>query len=211
MKRPLLISDCDEVLLHMVAHFADWLEDAHGIHFDIESGDFATALTRTSSGDAVAPDEVWPLLDGFFRGEMHRQTLVPGALEALGKIGEVADIVILTNLGDEAHPWRVAQLAAHGIAHDVVCNQGGKGVPARAIIERLDAGVTAFVDDLPVHHASVAKHVPEVWRLHMVAEPRLAKRWPPAPHAHARIDDWATALPWITERLGGAPAGREDA
>ena len=29
MSRPLLISDCDEVLLHMVAHFADWLDEAH--------------------------------------------------------------------------------------------------------------------------------------------------------------------------------------
>ena len=134
---------------------------------------------------------------------MHRQTLVPGALEALGRIGEVADIVILTNLGDEAHPWRVAQLAAHGIPHEVVCNQGGKGVPARAIIERLGAGATAFVDDLPVHHASVAKHAPEVWRLHMVAEPRLAPAVPPAAHAHARIDDWPTACDWIIERLEG--------
>jgi hypothetical protein len=203
MKRPLLISDCDEVLLHMVAHFADWLEGEHGIHFDIESGDFATALTRKSSGGTVAPEEVWPLLDQFFRGEMHRQTLVPGALEALGRIGEVADIVILTNLGDEAHPWRVAQLAAHGIAHEVVCNQGGKGVPARAIIERLGAGTTAFVDDLPVHHASVAKHAPDVWRLHMVAEPRLAPAVPPAPHAHARIDDWPTASDWLIDRFTG--------
>jgi hypothetical protein len=203
MKRPLLISDCDEVLLHMVAHFADWLQGAHGIDFDIESGDFATALTRISNGEPVAPDEVWPLLDGFFRGEMHRQTLVPGALEALGKIGEIADIVILTNLGDEAHPWRVAQLAAHGIAHEVVCNQGGKGVPARAIIDRLGAGVTAFVDDLAVHHASVAKHAPDVWRLHMVAEPRLAPAVPPAPHAHARIDDWPTASDWLMDRLTG--------
>jgi len=203
MSRPLLISDCDEVLLHMVAHFADWLEGAHDIRFDIESGDFATALTRGPSGTPVSPEEVWPLLDGFFRREMHRQTLVPGALEALGRIGEVADIVILTNLGDEAHPWRVAQLASHGIAHEVICNQGGKGVPARAIIERLGAGPTVFVDDLPVHHASVAKHAPEVWRLHMVAEPRLAPAVPPAPHAHARIDDWPTASDWIIDRLTG--------
>src|SRR3990170_3536706 len=168
MKRPLLISDCDEVLLHMVAHFADWLDGAHDVRFDIESGDFATALTRGASGKPVAAEEVWPLLDEFFRGEMHRQTLVPGALEALGRIGEVADIVILTNLGDEAHPWRVAQLAGHGIAHEVVCNRGGKGVPARAIIDRHGAPRAAFVDDLPVHHASVAKHAPDVWRLHMV-------------------------------------------
>ena len=200
MSRPLLISDCDEVLLHMVAHFADWLEGAHDVRFDIESGDFASALTR--GGQPVASEEVWPLLTEFFRGEMHRQTLVPGALEALGRIGEVADIVILTNLGDEAHPWRVAQLATHGIVHEVVCNRGGKGIPARAIIDRLGAGTTVFVDDLPVHHASVAKHAPNVWRLHMVAEPRLAPAVPPAEHAHARIDDWPTATDWIIERLG---------
>src|SRR3546814_4468973 len=27
-----------------------------------------------------------------------------------------------------------------------------------------------FVDDLPMHHASVAKHAPGIWRLHMIAE-----------------------------------------
>ena len=26
MNRPLLISDCDEVLFHMVRHFAEWVE-----------------------------------------------------------------------------------------------------------------------------------------------------------------------------------------
>jgi hypothetical protein len=200
--RPLLITDCDEVLLHMVAHFQDWLGEAHAIDFAFESGDFAGALTRRDNGAQVEADRVWPLLTDFFRGEMHRQTLVPGALEALGRIGEVADIVILTNLGDEAHGWRVEQLAAHGIAHEVVCNQGGKGVPARAIIDRHSASESVFVDDLAVHHASVAKHAPDAWRLHMVAEPRLAPAVPKAEHAHARIDDWLTATPWILDRLG---------
>ena len=82
-----------------------------------------------------------------------------------------------------------------------MCNQGGKGVPARAIIDRYGADETVFVDDLAVHHASVAKHAPEVHRLHMVAEPRLAPAVPPAEHAHARIDDWPTACEWILERL----------
>jgi len=200
-RRPILITDCDEVLLHMVAHFQDWLGERHEIDFAFETGEFAEALTYRGSGAVVAHDQVWPLLTDFFRGEMHRQTLVPGALEALGRIGEVADIVILTNLGDEAHSWRVEQLAAHGIAHEVVCNQGGKGVPARAIIERHNATASVFVDDLPMHHASVAKHSPETWRLHMVAEPRLAPAVPKADAAHARIDDWPTATDWIIERL----------
>jgi hypothetical protein len=201
MSRPLLITDCDEVLLHMVAHFQDWLGEVHDIDFAFETGDFAGALTHRDSGAQVAEDRVWPLLTDFFRGEMHRQTLVPGALEALGRIGEVADIVILTNLGDEAHGWRVEQLAAHGIAHEVVCNQGGKGVPARTIIDRHGAQASVFIDDLPVHHASVARYSPETWRLHMVAEPRLAPAVPTAEHAHARIDDWPTATHWILDRL----------
>lgn len=199
--RPLLITDCDEVLLHMVAHFQDWLGEAHAIDFAFETGDFTGALTHRDNGERVAEERVWPLLTDFFRGEMHRQTLVPGALEALGQIGEVADIVILTNLGAEAHGWRVEQLAAHGIAHEVVCNQGGKGVPARAIIDRLGAARSVFIDDLAVHHASVARHAPETWRLHMVAEPRLAPVVPRAEHAHERIDDWPAATGWILERL----------
>jgi len=201
LKRPLLITDCDEVLLHMVSHFDAWLGEAHGIRFAFETGNFGEAMTHAKTGELVSSDKVWPLLEQFFREEMHRQTVVPGAVEALGRIGEVADIVILTNLGDEAHPWRVDQLARHGIQHEVVCNRGGKGVPAREIIERFGAAATVFVDDLPVHHASVAKHAPEVHRLHMVAEPRLAPAVPTAEHAHARIDDWPTATDWILERL----------
>ena len=199
--RPLLITDCDEVLLHMVSHFRDWLGEVHQVDFAFETGQFAEALTDRSTGEALGRDQVWPLLGQFFSEEMHRQTPVPGAIEALGKIGEVADIVVLTNLPDLAHPWRVEQLASHGIAHEVVCNQGGKGGPARAIIDRHGATASVFVDDLPMHHASVAKHSPETWRLHMVAEPRLAPAVPAAEHAHARIDDWSTATGWILERL----------
>ena len=201
MNRPWMISDCDEVLLHMVSHFDAWLGEAHGIRFAFETGEFSEAMKEIATGASVDRDRVMQLLEQFFREEIHRQTLVPGAIEALGRIGEVADIVILTNLGQEAHPWRVEQLARHGIRHEVVCNRGGKGVPARALVDRYRAKRAVFVDDLPVHHASVAQHAPQVQRLHMVAEPRLAAAMPAAEHAHARIDDWATATGWILERL----------
>lgn len=199
MSRPILITDCDEVLLHMVSHFRDWLDEAHNVDFAFETGEFAEALSDRGTGETLGKERVWPLLGQFFEEEMHRQTLVPGAIEALGRIGEVADIVILTNIPDLAHPWRVDQLAAHGIRHEVVCNQGGKGVPVSEL--RRERPASVFVDDLPMHHASVAKHAPEVHRLHMVAEPRLAPAVPPAEHAHARIDDWPSATPWILERL----------
>ena len=202
MTRPLLITDCDEVILHMVAHFADWLDEEHDVHFDVESGRF-DAMTDRGTGEILAAERIWPLLDGFFRDHMHRQTLVPGALEALTRIGEVADIVVLTNLGDEAHPWRVEQLAGHGIRHEIVCNQGGKGRPVKDFVERRAPSSAVFVDDLAGHHSSVAKYAPQVWRLHMVAEPRLAAAVPPAEDADARIDDWPAACEWILDKLKG--------
>jgi hypothetical protein len=143
---------------------------------------------------------------------MDRQTLVPHAREALAALAEVADIVVLTNLGDHCREHRIAQLATHGIAHRVECNQGGKGGPVARLVAELNPSVTVFVDDLAVHHESVAKHAPEVFRLHMVAEPSLAPNVVPAPFAHARIDDWLAAKDWIAARFAegltaAAPSG----
>lgn len=208
MSRPLLITDCDEVLLHMVVPFGAWLGEAHAVDFAPDGGDFSRALRRQADGALVAREDIWPLLDGFFATEMHRQTLVPHAREALADIARVADIVILTNLGDHCHAGRVAQLDAVGIRHRVLCNQGGKGRPVAQLIAEHDPSVTVFVDDLATHHESVAKHAAAVHRLHMISEPSLAGFVPPAPFAHARIDDWLVAKAWIMERFDAmAPAG----
>ena len=207
MSRPLLVSDCDEVLLHMVGHFAEWVAEAHGLSFDLAAPGFRNALL-TRDGEPLAEGAVWPLLDGFFQSEMHRQNVVPGAVAALARIGEVADIVILTNIGDEYEAGRVEQLERFDIRHRVLCNRGGKGRPVLELIEAMRPSATVFVDDLAIHHESVAKHAPQVWRLHMIAEPRLAAHSPAAPDAHARIDHWAQAVPWILDRFiaGAAPA-----
>jgi len=198
--RPLFVTDCDEVLLHMVSHFADWVAEAHDLSFDLSAPGFRDAL-RDRDGQPVEAERVWPLLDGFFAGEMHRQNVVPGAAEALAAISDHADIVVLTNIGDEFEAGRVEQLERFEIRHRVLCNRGGKGRPVLELIEAMGPSATVFVDDLAVHHESVAIHAPQVWRLHMVAEPRLAAHTPAAPHAHARIDSWDEAVPWILERL----------
>jgi hypothetical protein len=200
MNRPLLISDCDDVLLHFAPHFADWVAEEHGFNFSLDVPSFAGAL-RDETGAEVTRERAWALLDAFFDREMHRQQLVAGALQALRAIGTEADIVILTNIGDQYRANRIAQLERFDIRHRVLCNQGGKGRPVVELIEEMRPSAAVFVDDLPVHHESVAKHAPGVWRLHMVAEPRIAAITPPAPCAHARIDAWSAALPWILERL----------
>ena len=207
MTRPLLITDCDEVLLHMVKHFRDWLDTAHGIDFTIGAGDFARSIRRRNNDAVLEPDEMWALIGGFFPAEMARQTLVPHAAEALVRLGDAADIVVLTNLVDGCRQPRIDQLAAFGIHHRVECNQGGKGDPVARLVAEYAPSVTVFIDDLPVHHDSVARHAPGVHRLHMVSEPELAPAIPPAPAAHARIDDWREAADWIADRFAaGVPA-----
>ncbi|MCW3847083.1 HAD family hydrolase [Sphingomonas sp. LB-2] len=198
--KPLLITDCDEVLLHMVKHFGVWLHESHDIDFTPDGADFANSMKRRD-GRAIDREEMWALLGGFFPSEMDRQTLVPHAREALAAIAEVADIVVLTNLGDHCRDHRIAQLASHGIEHRVETNQGGKGDPVARLVAELQPSVTVFVDDLAVHHESVSKHAPGVFRLHMVSEPSLAPSVVPAPHAHARIDDWQEARDWILARF----------
>ena len=64
MTRPLLITDCDEVLLNMIAHFAEWLDEAHDLSFDLYTDSFQKAI-RTRGGDPLAEEKIWPLLDGF--------------------------------------------------------------------------------------------------------------------------------------------------
>lgn len=129
--KPLLITDCDEVLLHMVRHFGEWLGDTHDIDFALNGSDFAESMRRRGDGSTLEAQEMWALLDGFFPAEMERQTLVPHARAALGRIAEIADIIVLTNLQDHCRDHRITQLANHGIVHRVECNQGGKGARSR--------------------------------------------------------------------------------
>lgn len=201
MTRPLVITDCDEVLMHMVVPFAEWVDAEHGVIFRIEDASFANALKRKECGTPLEAAEVWPLLDGFFRAEMSRQYPIPGALAAMAAIAEQADIVVLTNVGPEHQKARVDQLAAHDFHAPVIGSRGGKGEPVRRLIEQYRPSVAIFIDDLANHHSSVAHEAPEVWRLHLVGEPAIADKIAPARHAHARIDDWNVARDWILARL----------
>jgi hypothetical protein len=206
MSRPLIITDCDEVLLHMVVPFREWLDEHHDVHFDMRERGFAEALRHKDSGVALERELVWQLLVGFFDTEMHRQKPISGAVEAIARLSRIADIVILTNIGERHHQQRVEQLAAHGLHFPVHWNHGPKGGPLATIMADRRPSVALFIDDLAEHHQSVAEHAPGVWRLHMVGEPEIAPQIDVAPLAHARIDDWVSAEAWIMARLGEGPA-----
>ncbi len=202
--RPLVITDCDEVLLRMVAHFRDWLDEAHGIDFAFDAADFGQALKVRETGEPVAQKEIWRLLNGFFDSEMDRQDPVEGAVEAYGVLAEKADVVVLTNLLDHRQEDRARQLARYGIDAKVYTNQGPKGAAIARIMDEYRPARAVFIDDLSQHHNSAREHVPETLRLHLCGEPGLAPHiacGAKAGDAHARIDRWDEALPWLLEQL----------
>ena len=204
MARPLIISDCDEVLLHMIVPFGEWLEETQPVSFKLVGNDFSTAMRRKDNGKAVEPAEIWRLLGEFFDGEMHRQSPILGAVGAMNTLKEHADVVVLTNLADRHNAARTRQLAEHGIDVRVFTNQGPKGPALQAIMEEYRPSRAVFIDDLAQHHGSAAEMVPEIDRLHLCGEPTLAPHITcgfKAGHAHARIDTWDHALPWLLGRI----------
>ncbi len=204
MNKPLIISDCDEVLLHMVAPFRDWLDESHGVTFQMEGNNFATSMRWQESGELVAERDIWRLLGGFFDTEMSRQNPIEGAISGIQRLSEHADVVILTNLTDERQERRREQLADHGLDVRVFTNQGPKGPALAAIMDEYQPSRAIFIDDLPQHHKSVAEMTPHVQRLHLCGEPMLSPHIDcahEAGDAHARIDRWAEATPWLLDRL----------
>lgn len=204
--RPLIISDCDEVLLHMVAPFRDFLAEQHDVAFSMQHKDFSKALRWNKTGEFLEPKDIWRMLELFFDTEMHRQYPIAGAVHGINTLSQHADVVILTNLTDHRAEHRTDQLRKFGIDARVYTNQGPKGPALKAILDEYGVNRAFFIDDLPQHHGSVAEVTPHVTRLHLCGEPMVAPHIDcahKAGHAHARIDEWEAALPWLLDRIHG--------
>ena len=200
--RPLIVSDCDGVLLHFIAPFVDYLREVHGLTLSMDS--FAlTGNVKRADGSAVEPKEFPPLLDGFFADWMHNQHPIIGAADSLGQLAKDCDMVVLTNIADHHAERRTFELARLGMPYRVIGNQGGKGPPMQKLLDEFQPSEAIFIDDLPPNHTSVKAHVPHVHRLHMVAETEVRHLIPQSPDAHARHDDWPAMLSHIETILKG--------
>ena len=202
--RPLIISDCDEVLLHMIAHFRDFVNEEHGVDCRWDSGSFDRSMVHLDSGEYLTEEEMWRLLGLFFDTEMDRQQPIEGAVNAMGTLAEQADVVVLTNLQDHRLDQRAEQLRKFGVDVRIFTNQGPKGPALKAILDEYAPSRAFFIDDIAHHHESAAEMVPDITRLHFCGEPLVAPHIScahEAGHAHARIDRWSEALPWLLERL----------
>lgn len=200
MPRPLLICDCDEVLVQFLAPFEAYL-NREGYVLSFDSLEFTGNIRHVESNTYPDRRAVRDLLFRFFEAHLEETPLMPGAADSLKAINEVADIVILTNIDEEHRERRAKALAAVGMPYRVLSNRGLKGKAVKELAAAC-TGPWLFVDDLSLHHESVASICPDVNRLHFVADPRVQQLVPSCPEANARFTNWQEALPWALATLG---------
>ncbi|MBT6829904.1 MAG: hypothetical protein HOA58_10325 [Rhodospirillaceae bacterium] len=189
--KPLILCDADEVLLAFMAAFERFLH-GQGLYYAWRSYALDGNVLERGSGIALAMPEGRRLIEGFYAG--HADTLAPvaGASQALKRLAERADIVILTNLWQEHRAARQHQLASYGLDYPVISNDGSKGPPVAWFAARGEAPLY-FIDDSPRHHTSVAEDAARAVRIHFIAERRLAGLLGPAEDSHYRVDTWPSA------------------
>jgi hypothetical protein len=197
--RPLLLLDADEVLLRFVERLETHLSTV-GYELRLTSFQLSGNIYSRENSTVARPDEVKQLIAGFFDSCTHDVPLVPGVPEALQTLATDYEIAILSNIPARCRAARAESLRAQGVEVPVVSNAGEKG-PAVAAIAARHAAPIVFVDDLPPQHTSVARHAPDIHRVHFVADPRLAAMIDKAEHAHVRIDDWPSLTAHLQDLL----------
>lgn len=198
-EKPLLICDADEVLLQFVKALESFLVD-NDHYLDVSS--FALTGNIRRKADDVPADaaQVRDLIGAFFAAKAEHIPAVPGAADALNRLAERAQIVIVSNIPLAQRESRLKGLARQDMPYPLIANSGGKGAVVRRLADQVSAPVL-FIDDIPQNISSVAESANHVHRIHFIADPRLAGMLGPAEDCHHRIDDWPGAISYIEDHL----------
>ena len=150
---PLMIFDADEVLVHFAEPFANYLKKHnHRLHLTGYRLDNAIKIAETD--DVADPDTAKDLVWGFINEETKNQPAAKGAPEALKKLQEYAQIIILSNVPYSVHDDRVFNLKSIDMDYPLISNEGMKGPAVKEILKNHKA-VSFFIDDNPYQVESV--------------------------------------------------------
>lgn len=187
--QPLIVCDADEVLLQFFTTLEGYLE-RNGYYVKLDSFALNKNIRDAASHEPASADQISDLMQTFFKTDIHTSPAVDGAVDALARLSNHAEICIVTNFPGTQASARQLALEAIGLSYPVICNTGGKGPALAHIAEHWTAQI-AFIDDLPPNHDSVASDAPDVHRIHFVADPRLSKLIEKPQSAHKRAHSWA--------------------
>ncbi len=203
---PLIAVDVDDCLAVFVDHLHSYIGTL-GYEMRLERYELEGSMFPIGSDAALPFKECIGLIHRFFEQECARQQAVPGGAEALRSLSADAQIVILTNVPGFAGEARRQNLAGLGIPWPVVVNTGGKGRAMAWLADAADAPA-AFVDDSVRQIESVAKHVPDVVRLHFAGAEFIRRLFPECAAATCQVHDWEDAERVLRAELCLNGAGR---
>ena len=193
--RPLIICDVDEVVLQFVVAFERYIV-RHGFRLDARSFALFGNITRSADESKAGDAEVGDLLHAFFAAETGSMDLVPGALDALSALSELAQIVLMTNIHAAYFQARLDNLLAHGLTYPVLANEGPKGPAVASLSARVTAPVF-FVDDSPSNIRSVVREAPRAHIIHFMADTRYLRLAEPMQGVSLKTGQWEEARSFI--------------
>lgn len=196
--RPLVVLDVDEVVLEFVTPFSRYL-DRQGYRLLTETFRLHGNVVRRTNDEPADRETVSNLLDSFFAAQDEWQTPAEGAVAAVARLAENADVVLLSAMPHRHFAVREKLLGRHGVTAPLVPTEAAKG-PAIAAMRRKGVPV-AFVDDLPTNLASAREAVEDIHLVHLMAHPGFRALLQPLPEGVHSADDWAQAVRIIETAL----------
>jgi FMN phosphatase YigB (HAD superfamily) len=198
-KKPLVICDVDEVVVHFTRAFEAYIAE-DGLYLNTAS--FAiNGNIRFSDGDKALPDsKVADIIDRFFRERTEFLEPIDGAIAALMDFSRDASVVMLTNLPHFARDQRIRNLQNLGLPFPCVTNSGPKG-PAISHLAERTSGPVVFIDDSPGFISSCRDHADQVHLIHFLHDERFARHLEPFDFVSLTANSWQQAHPHITGLL----------
>jgi hypothetical protein len=172
LNRPLIICDVDEVILHFILHFEDFLS-CNGFALKAHSYSLNNNIYNIKTGSNLSNNSIKDLIDKLFLEISDYQMPVPNAISTLTALQKKCDLVLLTNFPDHLADQRRHRLAQLGLVAPLLTNQGPKG----PMIEQVMQGRAApafFLDDSASHIKSALSLPSAPTCLHFIADPRFA-------------------------------------
>ncbi len=199
-KRPLIICDVDDVVVHFLRCFDAMLAERDHV---LEANSFALNgnVVHRETRVEMPADAVSKLVDDLFIERTEFLEAIDGAVDALNMLSDRASVVMLTNLPHHARDQRIRNLQNHGLHFPVITNSGPKG-PAIKDLENRTSGPVVFVDDSPNFVKSSFEHAPDVKIVHFLHDPRFANLHPPLEFVSRTTGDWVDAQRHIASLLG---------
>jgi len=198
--RPLLVLDVDDVVLEFIRPFPHFLK-SRGYGLTLASFRLTGNIAETASGRLIEQPEVTALLGDFFDTQADWQSITDGAAETLARLGNRAEIIMLTAMPHRHRAVRRAHLDALGLINPPPTTEMAKG-PAVARLRGKSGRPVVFVDDQPHNLASVRESVADASLFHLMADNSLRAFLPPVPDDVIVVQDWHEAGPRIAGALG---------